>query len=50
MQQVSDPWADLWSESEGRRFWSGYEDFLDAMAILNDDERTVCMEVGVIPA
>lgn len=43
--QSSDPWADTWSEAEGRRFWSGYEEFLDRTSTVGDDERTICMEV-----
>lgn len=45
MQQVSDPWSDKWSEAEGRRFWNGYEEFLDRTSMIGDDEKTICMEV-----
>lgn len=42
---VSDPWSDKWSPAEGRRFWDGYEDFLDRVCTVGDDEKTICMEV-----
>lgn len=41
----SDPWADTWSEAEGRQFWNGYEEFLDRIGTLSDDERTIAIEV-----
>lgn len=50
MMQVSDPWSDPWTEAEGRRFWEGYEEFLRHTDSLQDDERTICMEVGIFPA
>ena len=37
--------SDPWSEAEGRRFWSGYEEFLDRTSTVGDDEKTICMEV-----
>ena len=33
------------TEQEGIEFWEGYEDFLDSINPIGDDERTVCMEV-----
>jgi hypothetical protein len=33
------------SEREGEEFWTGYENFLDSIGMIGDDERTVCMEV-----
>ena len=34
------------SEFEAGQLWTGYEEFLDSMAGLGDDERTIVMEVG----
>ena len=33
-----------WSEEEGKQFWTGYEDFLDRLGGIGDDERTITME------
>lgn len=43
--RVSDPWSDPWTAAEGRRFWDGYEEFLDRVSTVGDDEKTICMEV-----
>ena len=37
--------ADPWNEAEGMQFWAGYEDFLDRISTISDDERTICIEV-----
>jgi hypothetical protein len=34
------------TEFEAERLWTGYENFLDSIAGLDDDERTIAMEVG----
>lgn len=34
------------SEFEAETLWTGYENFLDSIAELGDDERTICVEVG----
>ena len=34
-----------WSEEEGKQFWTGYEDFLDRISTVSDDERTVAIQV-----
>ena len=31
--------------TEGVDFWTGYDDFLDSIARISDDARTVAMEV-----
>jgi len=33
------------TEVEGRRFWAGYEEFLDRIDGIGDDERTIAMMV-----
>lgn len=45
MLRVSDPWTDPWTEKEGERFWAGYEEFLDRVGTVGDDERTIAIEV-----
>jgi len=35
---------DPWSEPEGVEFWTGYEEFLDRISTVSDDERTIAME------
>ena len=34
-----------WTAQEGEEFWTGYENFLDRIGTIGDDERTICMEV-----
>jgi hypothetical protein len=36
---------DTWSEGEAAIFWTGYEDFLDRLSTVSDDERTIAMDV-----
>ncbi len=36
----------IMSEFEAETLWAGYEDFIDSIAGLGDDERTIAMEVG----
>lgn len=36
---------DTWSEGEAAIFWTGYEDFLDRLSTVSDEERTIAMEV-----
>lgn len=34
-----------WTEEEGIEFWTGYENFLDRISTVGDDERTIAMQV-----
>lgn len=34
-----------WTKAEGAEFWHGYDNFLDRIGELADDERTIAMEV-----
>lgn len=49
MQQIAENISTLlrdpWNEEEGKQFWTGYEDFLDRIGTVGDDERTISMMV-----
>lgn len=42
---AKDPWSDNWNEKEGKRFWDGYDQYLDRISTVGDDERTIAMQV-----
>ncbi|MBW1860328.1 MAG: hypothetical protein JRI70_09730 [Deltaproteobacteria bacterium] len=39
------PWDDPFTVKEGLRYWAGYDEWLDSVSMIGDDEKTVCMEV-----